>query len=516
MDHDVKPEDLIDTSKDREIAPLGKLTPEEKEQIDTYLIQKGLPTKMNVTFADVADPEQYSNVWSRSHIQNFDSVLVSDITLKTPFVSANMESVTGVELAVAMAREGGFGFIPQTVAIEEKVEMIERIRRSNTAYIGKPLTISPGKTLKDAKEIMNKFRVYTLIVVDDSGHPIGVLSGRDWRYETDDSKRVFELLPDRQLIFAGDNISLNDAAEVLRVNRVEKLPLVDADGKLSGLITAHGLFYTMRHPRATRDGRGRFLAAGSIGVVKNKDLSDLPKLYNEVKSQLAAGATIILIDTARACSINMWVTVEMVKRNFPGVPVIGGNVSTPEGAKFLLELGVDGVKIGQGSGSRCFTRYVGTGIPQISAIAKCSVLARKYGKTIIADGGPKTPGDFVNAIVAGANTTMSGSAFVITEESAAKTQPDKAGRKIKVYSGSASYTEQDKRLARGDLDAMRRPEGFTEQVYVIGNVRERFEDLLDGLRSALSYYGMWSLDELREKAVFELQSPAGRYEGIKE
>ncbi|MDP1689156.1 MAG: IMP dehydrogenase [bacterium] len=516
MDQKVKPEDLIDITKDRSHAPFAELTLQENENIDTYLEKKGLLKNMNLTFADVVQPEQYSNIWSRSHIQDFDSKLVSSVVLKTPFTSANMESVTGVELAVAMEREGGFGFIPQTLDIEEKEEMIERIKRSNSANIEKPLTISPLSILRDAKEVMNRFNIYTLIVIDESGCPMGVLSGRDWRYETNDAKFVYDLLPERKLIFARSNISLNDAAIILKNNRVEKLPLVDAKGKLSGLITAHGLFYTMRHPRATRDGKGRFLVAGSIGVAKKDDLSDLPKLYDEVRRQLAVGATFILIDTARAFSINMWVTVEMVKRNFPGVSIIAGNVSTPKGAKFLFELGVDCVKVGQGSGSRCLTRHVGTGIPQISAIAKCSVIAREYEKTLIADGGMKTPGDFANAIVAGANTTMSGSAFIITEESSAKAQPDKSGRKVKIYSGAASYTEQDKRLARGDLDAMRRPEGFTEQVYVVGNTRERFQDLLGGLRSSLSYYGVSNLDELREKAVFELQSQAGRSEGLKE
>lgn len=490
-----------------------ELTKEEKSAIDYYLISKGLPTDIHVTFADVALPEQYSNLRSRSEIQNFRTTLIEGLELGIPIVSANMESVTGVEMAVALGREGGLGFIPQALPIEERLAIIGRIRRTDCAFIEKPLVIRPDRTLAQAKKLMNQYGIWSLVVVNDRREPIGILSTRDWRYEQDEKKFVSDLMRrDMPLVKAKISISLEEAAAILKRHRVEKLPLVDEAGQLRGLITAHGLFYTMRHPRATRDDRGRFIAAGSIGVGR-----EFTKKYlHEVEAQMKKGIALLLIDTARAFSVNVEEALTRLKKHFPELPLVVGNVSGPKGAKFLFENGADCVKVNVGRGYVCRTSQItGAGLPQLTAIAQCSVMAHRRGKTIIADGGMKSPDDMIKAIAAGADVLMTGYLLVGTKESAAPVYFNKEGLPVKNYEGSASFQAQARRVARGTLNRIRRPEGVTEEVPVTGTVSERVAELLDDFRSAMSYYGVSTLKELSERAVFVRQTQAGRYEGVK-
>ncbi len=488
------------------------LTPKEQKQVNDYLKSKGLPVDFAVTFQDVTLPEQYSEIRSRSEIHDFKTRLVSNIYLDMPICSANMESVTGADMAIALEREGGMGFIPQTIPIEERLEMIRKIKRTDSAFIDNPLTVSSFQTLRQAKEIMDKYKIYSLVVIDRNKKPVGILSTRDWLYETNLNVKVKDLMGGKdKLVVAPANIDFEKAAEIIKKNKIEKLPLVNKAGHLVGLITAHGLYYKNHNPRATRNNKGNFLIAGSIGVGKEFTSRHM----QEVALQVKAGIDLLLIDTARAFSVNTKEALRAVKKKYPKLPVVVGNVSTPEGAKFLFENGADGIKVNQGRGHVCRTSEVGIGIPQLTAIAKASAIAKNYNGTVFADGGMKNAGDMVKAIAAGADIVFTGYLLVGSKESAAQLYFNKKGLPVKNYEGSASIASQSKRMAKGNLDHIRRPEGVTEEVVVTGTIQEIVNDLLDGFKSAMSYQGVRSLKELRQKTKFQLQTSAGSFEGLK-
>jgi len=494
-----------------------ELTANDKKAIKDFFRFKGLPLNVCVTFADLAMPEDYSEIRSRAEINDFGMKFIGKLELGIPVVSANMESVTGVDMAVALGREGGLGFLPQTVSIEKRVEMIQKIRRTDSAFIKKPLAVKLNSTLADVKTAQEKFGISSFVVINDNSAPIAMLTTRDWRYENDAKKTVAELLPRRTVISAGEDVSLETAVEIIKKHRIEKLPLADKDGKLCGLITAHGLFYKMRHPLATRDDKGRFIAAASIGVGNRFTANHV----EEIERQLEAGAILLLVDTARAFSVNVKEALLEIKKKFPDLPLIVGNVSTAKGAKFLFEHGADCVKVNVGAGRVCITRRVaGAGIPQVTAIAECSAIADIYGKTIIGDGGMSDPLDMFYAIAAGADVLMTGNLLVGTEESAAlkklKYIPSEGESfLVKQYEGSASFEAQMKRMTQGTLDRIREPEGGTRDKPIIGTVREIIAQYLNSFRSAMSYYGIASLREARGKVVFRIQTSSGRREGVK-
>lgn len=491
------------------------LSAEEKANIREFLASKGLPVRKDVTYADVTILERYSDVRSRSEINDFGAGLTPAVTLNIPFLSANMEPVSGAEMITAIEREGGLGFPPQSLPLKERLSILDQVLRTDCAVIDNPLTVLPTTTLREAKEEMAKLRVSGAVVVNENGYVAGILSSRDWRYETDDLKKVSELMTSG-LTIAPHTVSLERAAELLRERKIEKLPLTDENGdKLMGLITARGLFYKARYPRALRDDRGRFLRAGTIGV--GAHFTD--KHLKEVEAQMKKNISVLLIDTARAFSKNTREAIRAVKDNFK-VDVIVGNVSTPEGAKFLFDAGADCVKVGQGPGEVCRTREVGVGVPQLSAVARCGVIARGFNKTVIADGGLKSPGDIAKALIVGANAVMLGYLLAGTEEAAstayAKDSVEfKTELRVKDYYGSASFEAQKRRLERGGLDYARRPEGVKIIVPVVGTVAWRVETLLDGLRSTMSYCGARNIQEFQEKGKFGIQTRAGLVEGIK-
>lgn len=500
------------------------LTTDEADLMNGWLEARGLPTRINVTYGDVVLPEAYSEVRSRSEIDDFATELVPGLELEVPVILANMACVAGVRAIVAAEREGLLGIPPQMLRLEERLNILERIGRAECALIDKPLAIGPHKNLGQAKALMAKFGINGLVVVDNDNHAIGILSTRDWRYETDDSKLVGDLMGGKRKLYkARRDISFEDAAKILRKHRIEKLPLVGRHGRLGGLITAHGLFYKNHHPRATRDGNGRFLRVGSIGVGKRFTKE---RLY-EVEAQMRKGICALLIDTARAFSVNVKETVLAVKKRYPKLPLIVGNTSCPEGAKALFEWGADIVKVGVGPGDACTTRLTGIGIPQLSAVAKCAAIVKQDADyaaqangpvrvgAIIADGGIKNSGDICKALIAGADAVMSGRLFAGTEESAAPAYFNKHGSRVKDYIGSASFHAQQERLERETLDSERRPEGIKEEVPVIGTVKDVVGDILNGMRSAMSYMGVTSVEEMRHKGRFELQTSAGLFEGTK-
>src|SRR3989344_6005796 len=361
-----------------------ELTKDEEITINEYLVSKGLPTNVSVTFDDVFIPEDESPVRSRAEIYDFSTNLAEDFVLKMPLVSANMESVTGVSMAVAMAREGGLWFLPQSLKIKHRLEMLDQIRRTDCAFIHNPLTVRPDATLHEAKKRMEKFGVNSLIITKKDGFVAGILTSRDWHFEADDSKTVISLAgATNELVVAPKDIIFGAAAAILKENKIEKLPLVNAGGQLAGLITAHGLFYNLYHPRATRDDKGRFVLCGTVGVGKTFTKSHL----KEAEAQAKKGIRILLIDTARAFSVNTKEAVIKIRKNFPELILVVGNVSSAKGARALFEWGADVVKVNQGRGHVCRTSKIGVGQPQLTAIAECSVIARRYGKRIMADGG---------------------------------------------------------------------------------------------------------------------------------
>lgn len=496
------------------------LNAEEKKSIEEFFQKKGLPLDIDLTFEDVALPDEYSDIRSRSEIMNFRVSLTRNLNLNIPIVSANMRSVTGAEMIIALEREGGLGIVPQDLPLSDRLEILEKVFRAERAVIDEPLTIPPSAALKEAKDVMKKFDVSGLLVVDEDMRLLGILSSRDWRYEKDEKKLVWELMTSsarHNLITAHLGITLDEAGKILRKNKIEKLPLLD-NGKVVGLITARGLFYSMHYPRALRDEKGRFILIGSVGVSSHSH--NIKEILKEVEEQRKGGIKALLIETARAFSANTSETIKAVTAEHKDLPLISGNTSNPKGVKFLFELGVDCVKVGQGPGMVCTTREVGVGIPQLTAIALSSVIAKKYNGHIIADGGIKGPADMAKALIAGADAVMLGNLLVGTNESRSMAYPFYSNQfdayiTAKDHYGSASFEVQRQRQAEGSLSAVRRPEGRKKVVPVIGSLADRINDLLDGMRSLMSYFGARSVSQLQEKGYFRRQSSGGYKEGVK-
>ncbi len=493
------------------------LTLAEWEFIKTFLTDRGLPVGYDVTFGDVYLKTRYSEVRSRSEICDFSTEIAPDVKLGLPLIMANMVCVADAKAIVALEREGGLGIPPQMLSLKARLEMLDEVGRRDSALIDNPLTITPDRTLAEAKELMKKRGVSSLIVINEAKRPIGILSTRDWMYETDEDKFVGDLMGGKRKLYAAKRgVSFGEAAKILRRNEIEKLPLVGKNGALAGLITAHGLFYKHHHPRATRDDKGRFLKVGSVGVGKYFTADHL----KEVEAQVRKGICLLLIDTARAFSINTKEAVEAIKKRFPKLVLMVGNVDCPEGAKALFSWGADIVKVGIGPGEACRTREVAVGMPQISAIAQCAAVARMESvsgkqKYIVADGGMKNPGDICKALVAGADAVMSGSFFIVAIESAAEANVNKQGLRIKEYVGSASSKAQKERVSHGTLAKKNRSEGVSQEMPVLGTMEEVVDELVGGMRSTFSFLGVWNIRELKEKGKFGLQTPAGLKEGIK-
>jgi IMP dehydrogenase len=499
---------------------LPSLSPQEKQAIEEFFVSKNLPLDIAITFDDVFIPEEYSPIRSREEaVHSFlsgglRSDVVPGFSIALPIVSANMESVTGVKMITKLQQLGGLGIPPQMLPAEERLKMLDQVAQEDCAFRENPLTVRPYQTLREVREIAKTHDIYGFFVVNEKKQPVGVLSSRDWLYETDETKQVQEMMGGgriRPLITATKDIPLAEAARILAEHRIEKLPLVDSDGKLAGALFANGLFYKMRYPNATRNNLGQFVRVASIGVGRNFTNDHL----NFIEEALKRGAQILLIDTARAWAVNMQDALMKIKREFPNLPVIAGNISTANGAKALLEWGADCVKIGQGPGYACRTREIGTGTPQLTAIAECSVICHLYGKKAMADGGMRSPGDIAKALLAGADTVMLGYMLVGTVESAAEQYYNRDGCKVKDYEGSASFRAQLRRHARGELANIRRPEGIHEQVHVHGNVREIIYDILWGLASLFTYEGSLTLEEFKSNRRFRRQSKAGFIEGVK-
>ncbi|MFH1193480.1 MAG: IMP dehydrogenase [bacterium] len=464
--------------------------------MDEKIIKEGL------TYSDVLLIPQRSSIISR-HFVDVSADLCRGIRLKMPIISANMDTVTEHKMAIAMARMGGIGVIHRFMSVAEQAEQIKKVKRSESYRVDAPYTLEPGKTLGEARDAMKRYGVTGLLIVDHLGRLQGILTRRDVAFEDDDSRLVSDLMtPKERLIVAYEDIILDEAKKILARHRIEKLPLVDNDGKLVGLITSKDITKTMEYPNATKDLRGRLRVAAAIGV--KEDTLERATALRE------AGCDVLVIDIAHGHSEMVLNTIEMLKSHNIGMPIIAGNVATPEAVRDLVAAGCDAVKVGVGPGSTCITRLVaGVGVPQFTAVLECSREAQKYNIPIIADGGIVYSGDIAKAVGAGASTVMLGSLLGGTEESPGITMM-KNGRKYKISRGMASFganinREAGKNTESGEYVA----EGVEAMVPYRGSVMEIVNQLSGGLKSGMSYSNAGDIAEFWQNARFCKITSAG-------
>ncbi|MBO4807565.1 MAG: IMP dehydrogenase [Lachnospiraceae bacterium] len=447
-----------------------------------------------ITFDDVLLVPGYSQVVPNE--VDLHTHLTKSILLNIPLMSAGMDTVTEHRMAIAMARQGGIGIIHKNMSIEAQAEEVDKVKRSENGVITDPFSLSPEHTLKDADELMGKFRI-SGVPITEGKKLVGIITNRDLKFETDFSKKIKESMTSEGLITAKEGVTLEEAKLILAKARKEKLPIVDDDFNLKGLITIKDIEKTIKYPLSAKDSQGRLLCGAAVGITAN--------CLERVAALVAAKVDVIVLDSAHGHSQNVLNCVKMIKEKFPDLPVIAGNVATAEGTKALIEAGADAVKVGIGPGSICTTRVVaGIGVPQISAVMDCYSVAKEYGIPIIADGGIKYSGDITKAIAAGGNVCMMGSMFAGCDESPGDYELYQ-GRKYKVYRGMGSIAAME----NGSKDRYFQtnakklvPEGVEGRVAYKGLVEDTVFQLLGGLRSGMGYCGTRTVEELKEKGRF--------------
>lgn len=463
-----------------------------------------------LTFDDVLLVPCKSTVRSRRDVST-ETWLAKGIRIQMPVLSANMDTVTEARMAIALAQHGGIGILHRFMSIERQVEHVRRVKRAENIVVDQPLTISPEATVQQARQKMADADVGGLMVTDEFQHLLGVVTTRDVLLSEEDSALVSAVMTQRErLVVAHQDESLADARRKLYQHRVEKLPLVDGEDRVVGLITVQDIVKIQEHPLATKDSRGRLM----VGVALGARQDDLQR----AAACAAEGADVFVVDIAHGHSAHTIEMVRALKRELPAIPVIAGNVATAEGVVDLAEAGADAVKVGIGAGSICITRVVtGFGVPQLTAVAECAEAGRRLGVPIIADGGIRNSGDMVKALAAGASTVMIGSMLAGTDESpGAPVVRD--GRRFKIVRGMASLTANvdRKTLDKGQVEegdwAEVVPEGVEAIVPYRGSVRDILYQLVGGLRSGLSYAGARSIEELWDLAEFIRITPAGQQE----
>jgi len=458
-----------------------------------------------LTFDDVLLLPRKSDVLP--HETDVSSYLTPKIKLNIPIVSAAMDTVTEHRLAIALAREGGIGIIHRNMPIEEQVKEVERVKKAESGMIVDPITIRPHQSVKEALEIMANFKISGVPVVDEEGKLIGILTNRDLRFlkKRDYKKPVSEFMTKDNLITARENITLEEAEEILQKKKVEKLPVVDENGYLKGLITIKDIVKRKQYPNACKDELGRLRVGAAVGTG--------PDTMERVARLVEAGVDVIVVDTAHGHSVRVLKTIEQIRGEYPDLQLVGGNIATREAAEDLIKAGVDAIKVGVGPGSICTTRVVaGIGVPQITAIAYCSEVAHKYGKTVIADGGIRYSGDIVKAIAAGADTVMLGSLFAGTEESPGE-RIFYQGRAYKVYRGMGSIGAMKARYSsdRYSQENLEKfvPEGIEGRIPFKGPLSDVVYQLVGGLKSGMGYTGSRTIKDLQENGRFIKITNAG-------
>ncbi len=447
-----------------------------------------------ITFDDVLLVPGYSQVIPNQ--VDLTTYLTKKIKLNIPMMSAGMDTVTEYRMAIAMARQGGIGIIHKNMSIEAQADEVDKVKRSENGVITDPFSLNPDHTLAEADALMAKFRI-SGVPITEGRKLVGIITNRDLKFETDFTKKIKESMTSENLITAKAGITLDEAKKILAQARKEKLPIVDDDYNLVGLITIKDIEKTIKYPLAAKDRQGRLLCGAAVGITAN--------VLDRVKALMDAKVDVVVLDSAHGHSENVLRCIRMIKEKFPELQVIAGNVATGEGTKALIEAGADAVKVGIGPGSICTTRVVaGIGVPQISAIMDAYAVAKEYGVPIIADGGIKYSGDMTKAIAAGGNVCMMGSMFAGCEESPG-TYELYQGRKYKVYRGMGSIAAMENgskdRYFQNDAKKLV-PEGVEGRVAYKGSVEDTVFQLMGGLRSGMGYCGTATIEELKQNGRF--------------
>ena len=447
-----------------------------------------------ITFDDVLLIPAYSEVIPNQ--VDLSTHLTKKIRLNIPMMSAGMDTVTEHRMAIAMARQGGIGIIHKNMSIEAPAEEVDRVKRSENGVITDPFYLSPEHTLADANELMAKFRI-SGVPITEGKKLVGIITNRDLKFEEDFSKKIKDSMTSDGLITAQEGVTLEEAKHILAKARKEKLPIVDKDFNLKGLITIKDIEKQIKYPLSAKDAQGRLLCGAAVGITSN--------VMARVDALVKARVDVIVIDSAHGHSANIFKTLREIKAKYPDLQVIAGNVATGEATRDLIEAGADGVKVGIGPGSICTTRVVaGIGVPQITAVMDCYKVAKEYGIPIIADGGIKYSGDVTKAIAAGANVCMMGSIFAGCDESPGSFELYQ-GRKYKVYRGMGSIAAMENgskdRYFQQDAKKLV-PEGVEGRVAYKGHVEDTVFQLMGGLRSGMGYCGAESIEALKTTGKF--------------
>ena len=459
-------------------------------------------SKEGLTFDDVLLIPGESDV--TPNMIQLGTTLAGKVKLKTPIMTSAMDTVTESKMAIAIAREGGIGIIHKNMSIEKQADEVDKVKRSENGVIVNPFSLTENHFVYDADELMGKYKISGVPIVDNEGKLVGIITNRDMRFMTDFNTRIADVMTKDNLVTAPVGTTLQEAQEILRAHKIEKLPLVDQDGYLKGLITIKDIEKSVQYPNSARDERGRLLCGAAIGVTAD--------ILDRAKALIDAQVDVLVLDSAHGHSANIMRCVKMVKEAFPDTPVIAGNIATAEAAEALIQAGADALKVGIGPGSICTTRVVaGIGVPQITAVYDVACVAEKYGIPVIADGGIKYSGDIVKALAAGSNVVMLGSLLAGCEEAPGATEIFQ-GRQFKVYRGMGSLGamecgSKDRYFQEGAKKLV--PEGVEGRVPYKGVVADTIFQLCGGIRSGMGYCGCKDIPTLHEKAKFVRITGAG-------
>ena len=462
---------------------------------------ESLPNKiisLGLTYDDVLLVPAYSETLPRE--VSIASKFSRNIKLNVPIVSAAMDTVTESQMAISMAREGGIGVLHKNMSIKDQADKVRKVKRSESGMIIDPVTLPTTALVADAKKIMQEYRIGGIPIVDDNGVLIGIVTNRDLRFEKNEGRPIMEVMTSENLVTASEGISMVQAEEVLQAHKIEKLPVIDKNNKLIGLITFRDITRVAISPQANKDAYGRLMVAAAVGVTAD--------VMDRVKALSEAAVDAIVIDTAHGHSKGVVDVLKKVKKNYPKIDVVVGNIATSEAAAYLLEAGADGVKVGIGPGSICTTRIIaGVGYPQLSAILEVSSVLAGTGVPLIADGGVRYTGDIVKAVAAGADCVMLGSLLAGTKESPGETVIYE-GRKFKTYRGMGSVEAMKKgskdRYFQDVEDDIKKlvPEGIVGRVPYKGELNESIHQFVGGLRAGMGYCGSKDIATLKETARF--------------
>lgn len=468
---------------------------------DTKFLKKGY------TFDDVLLIPAESHVLPNE--VNMRTQLAPNLILNIPVISAAMDTVTDSAMAISMARQGGMGVVHKNMSVAEQADEVRKVKRSESGVITDPFFLTPTHTIQEAEDLMSMYRISGVPIVEtlESRKLVGILTNRDLRFVEDYNQEIKNVMTSEDLVTAQVGTTLKEAESLLQKHKIEKLPLVDGEGRLSGLITIKDIERVIEFPNAAKDAQGRLIVAGAVGVSSDT--------FERAEALFEAGADAIVIDTAHGHSAGVLRKIAEIREHFPDRTLIAGNIATSEGARALYEAGVDVVKVGIGPGSICTTRVVaGVGVPQITAIYDAAAVAREYGKTIIADGGIKYSGDIVKALAAGGNAVMLGSMLAGTDESPGEFEIYQ-GRKYKTYRGMGSLSAMKKgssdRYFQGGVNEANKlvPEGIEGRVAYKGSATDIVFQMIGGLKAGMGYTGAATIDALHENAQFIEMSGAG-------